>query len=108
MGEDARCFLSKECVNMMKYFIRLAMLMATLALFVLPAAHTASATTNWLPGDFVGDQSFTFGGAVGSGWEVNYLWNSRQMARVGQEFTPTLPALNVVDLAPFTCDGCSQ
>jgi hypothetical protein len=92
---------------MIKSFIQFGMLMMTLALFTLPVENGAYAATNWLPGDFVGDQSFTFGGASGSGWEVNYLWNTRQMARVGQEFTPTLPALNVVDLVPFTCEGCS-
>jgi hypothetical protein len=81
------------------------MLIIALALFTLPATNVASAITNWLLGDFVGDQSFTFGGA--SGWEVNYLWNTTQMARVGQEFTPTLPALNVVYLMPFTCNNCS-
>jgi hypothetical protein len=54
--------------------------------------------------DVIGDQYFAFGGAVGT--EVNYLWNIRQMARIGQEFTPTLPVLNIVDLFPYTCASC--
>lgn len=91
---------------MIKFFIRFGVLMIALAWLTLPVANVATATTHWLPGDFVGDQSFTFGGA--SGWQVNYLWNTRQMARVGQEFTPTLAALNVVNLAPYSCVECSQ
>jgi hypothetical protein len=86
--------------------IRFGMLAILGVLLLLPTSNIASAPTQRSMGDFVGDQVFAFGGA--SGWWVNNLWNTRQMARVGQEFTPTLPALNVVNLVPITCDGCSQ
>jgi hypothetical protein len=91
---------------MVKSLVRPKVLSVVLALFTLTAANVASANNNWIIGGFVGDQSFTFGGP--SGWQVNYLWNTRQLAPVGQEFVPTLPALNVVDLEPYNCTVCSK
>ena len=90
---------------MIKSLVRSKVLSVVLALFTLTAANVASANNNWQIGYFVGDQSFTFGGA--SGWEVNYLWNTRQLAPVGQEFVPTLAAINILYLEPFTCTVCS-
>jgi hypothetical protein len=57
-----------------------------------------------VPYSYINDQSFTFGGA--GEWYLNNLWNTRGAAQVGQEFTPSLPGLNVVNLAPITCTGC--
>jgi hypothetical protein len=93
-------------MKMIKSFIRFGVLLIVLASFTLPAVNVAAANSNWVIGDFIGDQSFTFGGAPG--WEVNYLWNTQQLAPVGQEFTPELPALNIVILEPFTCTVCAE
>lgn len=90
---------------MMKSFIRFGIFLILAAIFILPTTSVAASPSHLQLNDVIGDQYFAFGGAAG--WEVNNLWNTRQMARIGQEFMPTLPVLNVVYLFPYTCKDCA-